>query len=152
LGDIDTKVAKEQAAAQLVGNAWTALAGRVSNQVNQILASSRTTTQTLTTSSGGGGGNVIAFANEGIARRPTIARVGDKPGYHEAMINFRPSEGLNAELSRRGLGGTTVSIGNITLGNIPDSMTPTQVEGMIRDGLHELAGTLAESLMSARAS
>lgn len=48
-------------------------------------------------------GSLFSFAEGGIATRPTLAMVGDKQGYYEAMIPFRPSEGIGKAAARAGL-------------------------------------------------
>lgn len=50
------------------------------------------------------GQKIRSFATGGIADRPTLALIGDRPGYREALIPFRQSEGIEAALSRLNIG------------------------------------------------
>lgn len=71
-----------------------------------------------------GVGNAFSFADGGIATRPTLAIVGDKPGYAEAMIPFRPSEGIGRAAARAGLGNVTLNLTQI----IGEVASPKDIE------------------------
>lgn len=71
-----------------------------------------------------GVGNAFSFADGGIATRPTLAIVGDKPGYAEAMIPFRPSEGIGKAAARAGLGNVTLNLTQI----IGEVASPKDIE------------------------
>jgi hypothetical protein len=87
--------------------------------------------------SGGSRGRIpTAFAEGGIISKPTWALRGERPGYSEAEIPFRKSEGIEPALSRLGLGGgTAVNInGPISVGDgvsVADMQAALQQMGMV---------------------
>lgn len=90
----------------------------------------------LTRSPSSGGRQRIAFASGGIATQPTLGMMAERPGWHEAAIPFRPSEGIESALSRLGLGGggttVNVSLGNVNLGGISKSEFDAGIEALGR--------------------
>lgn len=74
---------------------------------------------------------VLSFAEGGIATRPTLAIVGDKPGFAEAMIPFRPSEGISKAAGKAGLGGGNTYNLNLTVG---EHVTQTDIR-MLQDAI-----------------
>lgn len=78
----------------------------------------------------------IAFASGGIATRPTLGMMAERPGWHEAAIPFRPSEGIESALGRLGLGGggptVNVSLGNVNLGGISKAEFDAGIEALGR--------------------
>lgn len=55
--------------------------------------------------SSSGGGGAVAFAPGGIVTKPTVALLGERRGYHEAVIPFRPADGIAKAIKDLGLGG-----------------------------------------------
>lgn len=89
---------------------------------------------------GGGGGSLIAFAGGGVVDRPTFGLFGERPGYAEAFIPFRKSEGIEAALSRIGAGRTVNFNAPITVG---DGVTQAQVKAAMTDAIMGLLDGLA---------
>jgi hypothetical protein len=98
----------EQSAQAMISPFKTA-AEQAASYISQIL-SGATGGSTSSASHGTARAQVTSFADGGIATRPTFAIVGDKPGYAEAMIPFRRSEGIGAALNRMGNGGSPVTV------------------------------------------
>lgn len=146
LAEIETKINAEKNAAGIVGNAWTNMALQVGQVIRGLISTATTPRSSITS---GGGGNQ-AFATGGIVTRPTIAKIGERPGFHEAVIPFRPSEGLDAALARHGIGGG--KSGYIVNFNAPISVGDGVSEAQLRAGLHELAGVFIEGLDTAMRS
>lgn len=144
LADIDRKINAERAAAGIVGASFTQMAVAIGGVVNQVLAAIRanaSAASSSSTASGGGGGGTVAFARGGIVTQPTVAKMGERPGVHEAIIPFRPSEGLEIALARQGLGGSrnTFHFSNISVG-------AGVSERQLIEGLQEVAGVVVELL------
>lgn len=97
----------------------------------------------------------FAFEKEGIARRATIGLVGEnlKSGEAEAMIRFKESEGLPAEVFKRagGIGGgggiTVAPVFNSTIGDIA---TAAQVTEALNAYTEALAETVGQAVQLAR--
>jgi len=96
-----------------------------------------------------GGLTRIAFAEGGVATRPTLGLLGERPGYHEAMIPFRQSEGLGAALARYGVSSPTINWnGTIIVGEVA---SPSDVQRMLRTELQAAGAAIVKGLAAARA-
>jgi len=78
----------------------------------------------------------VAFANGGISTRPTLSITGEKRGFNEAMIPFRPSEGIRPALERAGMS-TQPSL-NLTINaTVGENASIPQVKSMINQAVNE---------------
>lgn len=140
LADIDRKSLAEQRAIQAVIDKVSLLRTIAAGFGNGSSGSSTGTNSSYTNpGSGGGGGGTLnpggtAFRIGGVIRQKTIAMMGERPGYHEAIIPFRPSRGLAAEMGSMGMGG---QVFNISLGDIGAGVSKVEVEGYIKQGIRE---------------
>lgn len=77
------------------------------------------------------GQTVTAFATGGIVTGSTFARIGDRPGFHEALIPFRPSEGIERALAKLGLGGGSGSQTiNVNIDRVEPGVTPADLAAL----------------------
>lgn len=128
LADIQTRIQAEQQAANMAVTAWQN-AGKLIAAAAPSPGSSSLSSP-YRAPSPGGSRQRIAFASGGVATRPTVGLLGERPGYHEALIPFRQSEGIAAALSRLGMtGGQTI---NISLGQIGGEVSRAEVENNLR--------------------
>ncbi len=87
------------------------------------------TNASYTNPGGGGKFNPFAFAGGGIATQPTYGVFGERPGYNEALVPFRKSEGIENAIQRLGLGGESVvinlngDIGSLTRSELTAELT-----------------------------
>lgn len=83
--------------------------------------------------SGGSSRSMVAFAGGGVVDRPTFGMFGERPGYAEAFIPFRKSEGLEAALAKMGMGGQSVNFNApITVG---DGVSQQQVKAAMTEAV-----------------
>jgi hypothetical protein len=91
---------------------------------------------------------LVAFAEGGVISQPTIAKMGERVGYSEALIPFRRSEGIEAALSKLGAnqggGAPTFNFGNINLGGL------SQAE--FDSTMNQFAMTVIQSVGQARSA
>lgn len=78
----------------------------------------------------------VAFGPGGVARRPTLGLVGERPGFHEAMIPFRPSEGIRPALERAGVT-TSPNIYLTINAQVGENASVSQVKQMISRAVDE---------------
>ncbi len=136
-----TQTASKQASTSITNDfaqAARQISGTVISMIGAISAAAAARASSFGTSSSSGssglgtganGLQAIAFANQGIVDRPTLALIGEKlkPGEKEGVFKFRPSEGLPA-----GIGGQTINL-NVGTISIGEGATITQTE--VRDAL-----------------
>lgn len=145
LADIDAKTRKEAEGLGIVGNAMIQLVNAVRSgalsAISAILAFGNAPVSggNKAPSLGSGGGlknfSPTAFASGGIATRPTVGMLADRPGFFEAAIPFRPSEGIGAALERLGLGGGSAAP-NVTVnlnGDIGTGVNAAEVKAFVAD-------------------
>lgn len=144
LADIDAKTRKEAEGIGIVGNAMIQLVNAVRSgalsAISAILAFGNAPVSgglnPLKSNSGGlKNFTPTAFASGGIAKRPTVGMLAERPGFFEAAIPFRPSEGIGAALERLGLGGGSTAP-NVVFnfnGNIGEGVNTARVEAFLTD-------------------
>ncbi len=130
---IDDKIAAEQEAAGIINTTHVAAAQQAAGIINtthvaaaqQAAASVWAAWQqgyasfSATASAAfaeGGTPPPTPFAEGGIATRPTLGLLGERPGWGDVVIPFRKSAGPESALAQRG--GITLSFGDINLGGI----------------------------------
>lgn len=147
-----------QNGARIIGEAHVNMANRVASEITTIsqraqqavasgavmMFEQRSNIQwnlPRSTSSGGGGRSMIAFAGGGVADRPTVGLFGERPGYAEAFIPFRKSEGLDQTLARLGVGGPSVNF-NAPI-SVGDGVSQQQVKAAMTEAVMGLLDGLA---------
>lgn len=97
-------------------------------------------------SNGGGSTGYISFGAGGLRDKPTRAVVGDvPPGWSEAMIPFRKSEGIGGALGKLGMGGQMINIEiNGDIGNVSESF--------LRGELEKMGVTIVKAVVTSRRS
>lgn len=102
IADIAKKVAEESRAAGIVAQAWVnAAIGAAAAARNALLGAASGGQGVSGYSAGGGSKSRVAFADGGIVRKPTIALMGERPGYEELIVPFRKSDGLPGGLGQQ---------------------------------------------------
>lgn len=159
LKEIDDKRKAEEVAAGIVRVAWISAANSIAAAA-RAAASARSSSSSSGSGSGSGGGGSgsgggsgytpTAFAFGGVIKKRTIAEMGERPGYHEAVIPYRPSEGLERTLARMGIGGTQIIIqqGNVTVGDIASM---SEVRAVIVDENTKLGQAVVNGIARAKA-
>lgn len=129
LADIQAKALAEQQAAGLVAAAWTN-AGKQAAAAAPAPGTSSSLSSPYRAPSSGGARQRIAFASGGIVTRPTVGLLGERPGYHEALIPFQQSQGIGAGLKAAGLTGGNQVV--INLGSIGGDVSRAEVESNLK--------------------
>lgn len=89
-----------------------------------------------------GGRTITAFADGALSvSKPTLGIIGERPGYSEALIPYKKSEGIESELARLGLGSTSV--------NISVSGPIVAHEGITRSQFVQAMDTMAQDISQA---
>lgn len=150
LTDIDNKARKEAQAAGIVETAWLAAASRIAAAASSLGGSSRSSSLAASGYSSPvsrGGARLVAFASGGVVKQPTLALMGERPGYNEAIMPFRKSEGIEAALSRLNTqqSAPTFNFGNIELGG---GVSPADFEST----MNQFAMTVIQAVGSARSA
>jgi hypothetical protein len=89
---------------------------------------------------------MVAFAGGGVVDRPTFGMFGERPGYAEALVPFRKSEGIGAALARLGAGGSSVAF------NAPISIGADMSRGEVEGALIGMATAILDGMAQARAA
>lgn len=147
-----------QQGARIIGEAHVAMANAVAQELARTAQAARSgavpSAGALTwsqsraprISGGGGGGAMFAFADGGIIDRPTFGLFGERPGYAEAFIPFRKSEGIEAALNRLGAGGTSVVF------NAPIAIGADMTRAEVERALAGMAMAIIDGMAQARAA
>lgn len=144
IADIAKKVAEESRAAGIVASAWVNAAIGAAAQARNALLAGTAVSSSAARSGGGGNASPVAFAAGGIVTRPTLALMGERPGYNEMIVPFRKSDGLP-----RGMGQQVTVNFNPTI-TVGDIASMSEVRTTVEAYGNELAMQIVRGLGSAR--
>lgn len=77
----------------------------------------------------------VAFATGGIVNSPTLGLLGERRGFNEAIIPFRPSEGIRPALQRAGMatGGNSLTINAV----VGENASVSEVKNLINQAVQQ---------------
>lgn len=154
LQEIEQKKAAEVKAAEGVKIAWTAAGNTIAGIAASIRSGLSSGSKTTSSTSGGGstGGGTkkpTAFATGGFATRPTSALLGERPGWGDAVIPYRQSEGFERAMARMGLGGMQVVINQGTV-IVSDYASKAEVQQIISAENVKLGAAVVKGIQLSR--